>query len=117
MERRDERNISLPHLTAGRRTSPPLRTQRPHRPPPRPPFPQRFYCQGKADKPCRAAHIIWANRSIPLQEEGLFDLQLNHFSGNGMWKGQFQGHVVDWYRVRHSSSHRLPSACARPPAH
>ena len=63
---------------------------------------QRFYCQGKPPQPCRRAHILWANRTLPPGE--VFDMQLNHFSGNGFWSGNFDAHIIDWYRARHRRS-------------
>ena len=63
---------------------------------------QRFYCQGGGgqgmfrDKPCRAAHILRPGKPLPPGQ--VFDLQLNHLSGNGLLHGTV-GEVVAWYRL------------------
>ena len=58
---------------------------------------QRFYCQGAGAQPCRRAHIVWPGR--PLLPGEVYDLQLNHFSGNGVLRKSF-GHVIAWYKAR-----------------
>ena len=41
---------------------------------------------------------MWPGR--PLLPGEVYDLQLNHFSGNGVLRKSF-GHVIAWYKARY----------------
>jgi hypothetical protein len=58
---------------------------------------QRFYCQGTPPQACKKAHILWPGKPLPPRQ--VYDLQLNHLSGNGVLRGTF-GSVVAWYKAR-----------------
>ena len=53
---------------------------------------KRFYCQGGGPQPCKRAHILAPTR--PTHQ--VFDMQLNHLSGNGLLKRPFAP-VLAWY--------------------
>ena len=78
----------------------------------------RFYCQGGGgqgsfrDKPCRAAHILRPGKPLPPGQ--VFDLQLNHLSGNGLLHGTV-GEVVAWYRLMLGTTLPPPGAAAGAP--
>ena len=74
---------------------------------------QRFYCQGVGPQPCRRAHIVWPGR--PLLPGQVYDLQLNHFSGNGVLRQSF-GHVIAWYKARHTCTRASMLPTRRPDA-
>ncbi len=72
---------------------------------------QRFYCQGRGPQPCKRGHILWPGR--PLAAGEVYDMQLNHVSGNGVLRGTFGG-VLAWYKARargrtHARAHAHPN--------
>ena len=72
-------------------------------------IPQRFYCQGRPPNACRKGHILAPGRPLPPGQ--VYDLQLNHLSGNGHLRGTF-GSVIGWYKARDTRL-RTPAARVR----